>query len=105
MKRGEVWWAQMAPPMGPRPVALLTRDDAYDFRQRVTAAPVSTRERGIQVEVRIGADEGLTLPSVVNADSLETIPIDDLRERLGQLSERRMRAVEDAIHFALALSR
>jgi mRNA-degrading endonuclease toxin of MazEF toxin-antitoxin module len=32
MKRGEVWWANLAKPVGRRPVVLLSRNAAYPIR-------------------------------------------------------------------------
>ena len=32
MKRGEIWWADLPPPVGRRPVLLLSRDRAYVVR-------------------------------------------------------------------------
>ena len=40
MKRGEVWWAELPPPTGRRPVVLLSRDEAYEVRALVIIAPV-----------------------------------------------------------------
>ena len=39
MRRGEVWWADLPPPAGRRPVLLLSRNEAYAVRQLVTVAP------------------------------------------------------------------
>ncbi|RPJ34838.1 MAG: type II toxin-antitoxin system PemK/MazF family toxin [Planctomycetaceae bacterium] len=55
MRRGEVWWADLPPPTGRRPVVLLSRDDAYAVRALVTVAPVTTRIRSIPAEVPLGA--------------------------------------------------
>lgn len=51
MKRGEVWWADLPPPAGRRPVVLLSRDEAYAIRALVIVAPVTTRVRSIPAEV------------------------------------------------------
>ena len=60
MRRGEIWWAKLAPPVGKRPVLLLSRDEAYAVRELVTVAPVTTRIRHIASEVSLGPEEGLT---------------------------------------------
>jgi mRNA interferase MazF len=58
MKRGEIWWADLGPPAGRRPVLLLSRDEAYSVRELVTAAPVTTRIRHIPSEVVLGTADG-----------------------------------------------
>jgi len=47
MRRGEVWWADLPLPVGRRPVVLLSRNEAYQVRDNVTVAPVTTRIRVI----------------------------------------------------------
>ncbi len=70
MKRGEVWWADLEPPVGRRPVVLLTRDEACRTRNQVTVAPVTSRIRNIPVEVRLGHEDGLPRICVVNLDTI-----------------------------------
>ena len=53
MRRGEVWWSQLPPPIGQRPVVLLSRDAAYRVRVAVTVAPVTRTIRNIPVEVAL----------------------------------------------------
>ena len=74
MKRGEVWWAELPPPVGRRPVVLLSRDSAYAVRTSITVAPVTRTTRDIPVEVRLGREDGLPARCVVNLDDLTTIP-------------------------------
>ena len=59
MRRGEVWWAELASPAGRRPVLLLSRNDAYDVRELVTVAPVATRIRHIPSKVPLSPEDGL----------------------------------------------
>jgi len=100
MKRGEIWWAHLDKR---RPVVLLSRDEAYDVRALVIAAPVSTTIRGFAVEVRVGKAEGLPRTGVINCDWLVTVPKDDLLERAGTLSREKVARLDDALRFALAL--
>jgi len=39
VRRGEIWWADLPPPAGRRPVLLLSRDEAYAIRGLITVAP------------------------------------------------------------------
>jgi mRNA interferase MazF len=104
VKRGEVWWAELPPPAGRRPVVLLSRDSAYVVRTAVTVAPVTRTARDIPVEVMLGPADGLPARCVANLDDLTTIPKNLLRQRLSVLSPPRMVAIEAAIRFALDLA-
>ncbi len=103
MRRGEIWWAELPAPAGRRPVILLSRDESYAVRSLVTVAPVTTRIRGIPVEVPLGAREGLPRECVANLDTITTISRRRLKERVGALGGVRLAAIEEAIAFALGL--
>jgi len=89
--------------MNTRPVLLLSRDQAYSRRAYVTVAPVTRTVRLISSHVPLGPAEGLRTASMVNLDSILTIPKRLLELRIGQLSPDKMRGVEEAIRFALEL--
>jgi mRNA interferase MazF len=103
LRRGEVWWANLQAPAGPRPVVLLSRDVAYERRRSVTIAPVTTTIRGLPVEVALGPEDGLARQSVVNADNITTIRKAILARRITVLSTSKMESVDEAIRFALGL--
>ena len=103
MRRGEVWWAALPPPLGHRPVVLLSRNSAYPVRLSVTVAPVTRRVRGLLAEVLLGPADGLPRPCVANADNINTIPKDSLQKYISTLSAAKLQALEGAIHFALGL--
>lgn len=105
MRRGEVWWARMAGPAGRRPVVLLSRDESYSIRTLVTVAPVTTRVRGIPVEVPLGKAEGLPRDCVANVDSITTLAKSCLEGRAGALSAAKLGALDRSLKFALGLSR
>ena len=84
---------------------LLSRDEAYEVRRLVTVAPVTTRIRGIPVEVPLGPKDGVPRECVVNLDTVTTIPKDALRDRLTALSRAKMTAVDAALRFALGLQK
>lgn len=94
MKRGEVWWADLAVPSGRRPVLLVSRDEAYAIRELVTVVPS---------EVPLGKKDGLPKTCVANLDNLTTIPKLLLKSRVTALSEAKVDAVDEAIAFALGL--
>ncbi len=103
MKRGEVWWAELEPPTGRRPVVLLSRDEAYSVRSLAIVAPVTTRIRHISSEVPLGVDDGVPQDCVANLDTIATIPKECLRRRLATLGPRKLTEIEAAITFALGL--
>ena len=93
----------MDPPIGSRPVVLVSREGAYSTRQQIIVAPVSTRIRGITAEVRLGSEDGLPSPSAVNLDTLYTINKSRLRTQISSLSREKTEAIDDALRFALGL--
>ena len=105
MKRGEIWWAELEPPAGRRPVLLLSREDAYSVRELITVAPVTTRIRHIPSELPLSTEDGLPKPCVVNLDTITTIAKASLHGKLTSLSAEKLKAVEVALHFALGMER
>jgi mRNA interferase MazF len=105
MKRGEIWWAELEPPAGRRPVLLLSRDEAYSIRDLVIVAPGTTRVRHIPSEVSLNLEDGLPKPCVINLDTITTIAKSSLHEKLVTLSAEKLEAVEVALCFALGIER
>jgi len=103
VRRGEIWWAELEPPAGRRPVVLLSRNEAYGVRSLVVVAPVTTRMRRISSEVYLGTDDGMPQDCVANLDTITTIPKDCLQSRITTLSVKKLMEVEAAIRFALGL--
>jgi len=104
MRRGEVWWAELPPPIGRRPALLLSRNAAYRVRTSVTVATVTRTIRDIPVEVPLGPEDGMPTRCAVNLDNILPIPKSRLTERLTTLSDEKMTAVTKAIIFALDLT-
>jgi len=103
VRRGEVWWAELPPPIGRRPVVLLSRDVAYRVRTSVTVAIVTRVSRNIPVEVPLGTEDGMPQQCVVNLDDILTIPKARLATRITTLSPQKMGVVARAVIFALDL--
>jgi len=103
MKRGEIWWASLPKPAGRRPVVLLSRDEAYQVRNLVTIAPVTTRIRRIPVEVILGTSDGMPRRCAINLDTIATIPKSALVDRVSLLKPEKLRDLNEAIKFALDL--
>ena len=103
MRRGEIWWADLPAPYGRRPGILISRDRALAVRTSVTLVPLTSRRRGMPVEVPLQPDDGVPRACVANADNVTTVPKSNLIRRVGPLAPDKLRAVEDALRFALAL--
>ena len=102
--RGEVWWCELAE-VGRRPVVVLSRDAAIPRLRRTLIGPCTTTIRGIPSEVVLEPDEDpIPSPSVVNLDSVESVSVAVLVERLGRLSDERMRQICAALEVAVACS-
>lgn len=102
--RGEVWWCELAE-VGRRPVVVLSRDAAIPRLRRALIGPCTTTIRGIPSEVVLEPGEDpIPRPSAVNLDSVESVSVGALVERLGRLSDDRMRQICDALEVAVACS-
>lgn len=99
--RGEVWWCETAD-SGRRPVVVLSRDAAIPRHRRALIAPCTTTIRDLPSEVLLepGRDP-VPLLSVVNLDSIESLSVAVLVERLGRVAETRMREICAALAIAV----
>ncbi len=99
--RGETWWCEL-PAIGRRPVVVLSRDAAIPRLRRALIAPCTTtiRDLGSEVLLEPGEDP-VPRPCVANLDAVESVSIGVLVERLGRLSDAKMRAVCEALEVAV----
>jgi mRNA interferase MazF len=99
--RGEVWWCELAA-IGRRPVVVLLRDVAIPRLRRTLVAPCTTTIRGLASEVVLEpGDDPVPRRCAVNLDSVESASIGVLVERLGRLSDSRMRQICIALEVAV----
>lgn len=101
MKQYEIRWAAMPPPIGRRPVMLLSRDAAYGYLNKVIVAEVTTTERHIPQEIALDGVEGLPQPSVANLDNVHVIATSRLGNRIGTVEAARVQEVKRALGYAL----
>ena len=100
--RGEVWWCEIAE-VGRRPIVVLSRDAAIPRLRRTLIGPCTTTIRGIPSEVLLEpGEDSVPRTSVVNLDSVESVSLGTLVERLGRLSDERMRQICEALDIAVA---
>ena len=99
--RGEVWWCEL-PDIARRPVVVLSRDVAIPRLGRTLIAPCTTTVRSLPSEVLLETgDDPIPRPSAVNLDSVESVSVGTLVERLGRLSNTRMAQVCSALAVAV----
>lgn len=99
--RGEVWWCEL-PAISRRPVVILSRDAAISRLRRSLVAPCTTTIRGLASEVLLEpGDDPIPFQSAVNLDSVESVSVGTLTERLGRLGDGRVREVCAALAVAV----
>ncbi len=100
--RNEIYWADLGPPLGRRPVCVLTRNAAIEVLAAVTCAPITRTARGIRSEVELGPEHGLPEACVVSCDNVITVPVDALDdEAIGHLDELTRARLDQALRYAL----
>lgn len=100
-RRGEIWWCELAE-IGRRPVVVLSRDMAIARLRRPLVAPCTTTVRGLASEVVLEpGDDPIPRHSAINLDSVESVAVATLVERIGRLTDDRMRDVCAALEVAV----
>jgi mRNA interferase MazF len=83
-------------------VIVLSRDSAIPRLRRVLVALCTTNVRHLPTEVLLEPPKDpIPQPSAVNLDSVEAVSIGVLVDRLGRLSDERMRQVCAALEVAV----
>jgi mRNA interferase MazF len=96
-----VWWCEL-PDIARRPVVVLSRDAAIPRLRRTLVAPCTTTIRDLPSEVVLETNEDpIPRRSAVSLDSVESVSIGTLTDRLGRLSDDRMREVCSALLVAV----
>lgn len=113
IERGEIWWADLAPPAGSgpgyrRPVVVVSADSFNQSRiATVTVAMISsnTALAAAPGNVALAADTGgLSKDSVVNVSQVATLDRRALTERVGRLDLTLQGRVDDGLRLALDLA-
>ena len=116
MRRGEVYWAVLAPRSGSeqagrRPVVIMSHDGFNEVAswRSIIVVPISTsknqaRRSPTTVVLSAGA-AGLLSESVVLCHQITTLGRAKLDKRLGELTLKDLRLVEDGILKALDINR
>ena len=100
--RNDIFWADLGPPAGRRPVCVLTRDAAIAVLTSVACAPITRTIRGIRSEVELGEEHGLPESCVISCDNVITIPLEALDNKpVGQLDELTRARLDEALRYSL----
>jgi mRNA interferase MazF len=86
-----------------RPALILTREIVRPHVYRVTVAPISSRVRGLTVEVPVGKSNGLDQDSVINCDNIVTIPTSAVGRQIGFLWSEQEPKLSEAVRAAFDL--
>jgi mRNA interferase MazF len=100
-EHADVWWCE-SPSFGRRPVVILSRAAAVRALGRAVVAPCTTTFRGLPSEVELDpAHDPVPRPCVVNLDSVESVTVGILVERLGRLGGERISLLCRALAVAV----
>jgi mRNA interferase MazF len=112
IRRGEIWWADLAEPRGSepgfrRPVVVVQSDDLNASRLRTAVVAVLTsnlaRAQAAGNVLCPARATGLDRDSVANVSQLATVDKSDLAERVGALPPRLVSALDAGLRLALDL--
>ena len=111
-KRGEIWYAELNPIRGSeqaglRPVLVVQNDTINRFTTTLIAVPFTTnlRRAALPSCVQIAEGEGgLTADSVLLCHQLRALDQSRMRDKLGEVSEETMAAVDACLLFTLGIS-
>ncbi len=99
--RGELWWCE-PPEIGRRPVVILSRDATIPRLRRALIAPCTTTIRGLASEVLLEPGEDPVIRrTAVNLDSVESVSVGVLIDRIGRLSDSRIQEICAALAIAV----
>jgi len=102
-KPGEIWLADLGLAAKRRPILIVSRRDPSSPRALVIYVPLTTQYRGSRYEVQFGKLPFLNEESTVNVQGIGSLVHARLERKLGELPERLMTQVREAILFSLAL--
>ena len=103
MRRAELWWAELPPPVGSRPVVILTRDAVLHSIGSIVVALVTRTIRELPTEVVLGRKQGLPVRCVANLDNILTVPRERLVRLMGACDASKVDELNRAIKAALAV--
>jgi mRNA interferase MazF len=106
MKRGDIYRVHRPDddPKRYRSFVVVSRQPLIESRfSTVVCAPIFTRGQGLQSQVAVGPDEGLTHDSWIMCDNLASVQKGELTQFVGSLSRAKLSELDTALRNALAL--
>ena len=112
MKRGQLWWADLAEPRGSEPggrrPVLIVQDDLLtaSHLQSVMVVPLTTNLQRAQAAGNVllrSSETGLNRDSVALVCQVMTLDKSFLDEEVGSLSRRMRQLVDDGLRLSLDL--
>jgi len=114
IQRGEVWWADLAEPVGSEPgyrrPVVVVQADAFN-RSRIDTTIVAVLTSNLELveapgNVLVsGRESGLKRDAVVNVSQLATVDRDVLTQRVGQVTGQSLGAIDEGLRLVLGLKR
>ena len=108
-QRGSVYRVQFDPTVGreirkTRPAVVVSNDDMNELSATVLIMPITAGNYDYYHWIALKPPEGgLTKPSSIVTEQIRAVDKRRLKRRLGQVADKTMRKIEDAVrtHFAL----
>lgn len=108
--RGDIYYADLSPVVGSeqgglRPVLIVQNDIGNRHSPTVIAAAITSKQdkARLPTHISVGADCGLSRDSVVLLEQIRTLDKRRLREKMGQLDQGAMNAVNSALSVSFGL--
>ena len=111
VKRGEIYYADLSPVVGSeqggvRPVLIVQNDTGNRHSPTVIAAAITSKltKAKLPTHIRLSRQTtGLNRDSIILLEQIRTLDKSRLRERMGQLDESTMSAVDNALSVSFGL--
>ena len=113
IKRGDIYYADLSPVVGSeqggvRPVLIVQNDIGNKYSPTVIAAAITSQQFKTKLPTHICVDAavcGLSRDSVVLLEQIRTLDKQRLREKMGNLPERDMSRINDALSVSVGLDK
>lgn len=102
-RHGEVWLVDMGMAAKTRPAVVLIADQLNASRSLIIYIPITTQNRGSELEVSLGHLSFLDRDSVANVQGIGSLPSVRFERRLGTVPEADLKKVKAALIKACAL--
>ena len=111
IKRGDIYYADLSPVVGSeqggiRPVLIVQNDVGNKYSPTVIAAAITSQQFKTKLPTHISVDAavcGLSRDSVVLLEQIRTLDKKRLREKMGNLPERDMNKINQALSVSIGL--